>query len=255
MGRLSSSSRVVLITGGGRGIGADITRAFHAAGDRVAVVSRHDDGLAAELGERACHIAADVTRSPEVDAAVARACEWGGRLDVLVNNAGASAWRPLADIDDDFWTAMIAVNLSSVLFACRAAAPRLEPGSVIVNVSSLAGKRGSANNTAYCAAKFGVNGITQSLAKELGARGIRVNAVCPVYVETAGVREALADARSPARGQDIDAYLADFARTQTALGRLPLAGEIAAACLILASPVAGAVTGQCLNVDCGVLPQ
>lgn len=247
--------RVVLITGGGRGIGASITRAFHDRGDRVVIVSRTDDGLARELGGRARHIAADVTVSAQVEAAVAQAVEWGGGLGAVVNNAGASAWRPLDAIDDQFWAQMLAVNLTSVLYTCRAASPHLPPGGAIVNVSSLAGKRGSANNTAYCAAKFGVNGLTQSLAKELGPRGIRVNAVCPVYVETAGLREALADPFAPPGGKDIDAYLAEFGGTQAALRRLPRADEIAAACVMLASDAASAVTGQCVNVDCGVLPQ
>jgi NAD(P)-dependent dehydrogenase (short-subunit alcohol dehydrogenase family) len=248
-----ASGRVVVITGGERGIGAAITRAFHAVGDRVVILSRHDRGLAGELGGRARHVTADVRHSEEVDRAVADAVAWGGRLDVLVNNAGASGWRALEEIDDQFWAEMLAVNLSSVLYACRAAAPRLTDGSAIINVSSLAGKRGSANNTAYCAAKFGVNGVTQSLAKELGPRGIRVNAVCPVYVETDGVREALLEPVAPPRGQDVGAYLADFARAQTALGRLPLADEVAQACVLLAG--ATAITGQCVNVDCGVLPQ
>lgn len=248
-----NSPRVVFITGGGRGIGAAIARAFHAAGDRVAIVSRTDSGLAAELGDRACFVAADVTVSAEVDKAVAAVRAWCGRLDVVINNAGASAWRPLVQIDDEFWASMLAVNLTSVLYTCRAASPHLPAGGTIINVSSLAGKRGSANNTAYCAAKFGVNGITQSLAKELGPRGIRVNAVCPVYVETDGVRDALLDPNAPPKGQDVDAYFADFARSQTALGRLPLAEEVAQACLMFAS--ATAITGQCVNVDCGVLPQ
>ncbi len=246
-------ARLVLITGGGRGIGAAISRAFHAAGDRVAIVSRSNDGLDAELGDRVRHFACDVTDSAAVTRIVADVVAWGGRLDVVVNNAGASGWRPLADIDDTFWAEMIAVNLTSVLYTCRAASPHLQSGGVIVNVSSLAGKRGSANNTAYCAAKFGVNGVTQSLAKELGPRGIRVNAVCPVYVDTDGVRDALRDPQAPPKGQDIDAYFADFARTQTALGRLPLAEEVASAVLLFAS--ASAITGQCVNVDCGVLPQ
>jgi NAD(P)-dependent dehydrogenase (short-subunit alcohol dehydrogenase family) len=246
-------SRVVVVTGGGRGIGAAITRAFHAEGERVVIVSRRDSGLAAALGPRATHVTADLTRAGDVTRAIEAAVSWGGRLDVLVNNAGMSAWRPLEAIDDHFWSEMMAINLSSVLFGCRAASPHLPSGGAIINVSSLAGKRGSANNTAYCAAKFGVNGITQSLAKELGPRGIRVNAVCPVYVETDGLREALADPAAPPRGQDVDAYLADFASTQTAIGRLPLMEEVAQTCLTLAS--ATAITGQCLNVDCGVLPQ
>ena len=124
-----------------------------------------------------------------------------------------------------------------------------------MNISSLAGKRGSSNNAVYCATKFGVNGITQALAKELGPRGIRVNAVCPVYVETDRIRSALSGADSPAQGQDVDAYLAAFAATQTALGRLPLAEEVARVVYFLASPAASAITGQCINVDCGTLPQ
>jgi NAD(P)-dependent dehydrogenase (short-subunit alcohol dehydrogenase family) len=248
-------SRVVLVTGGGRGIGAAISRAFHDAGDRVAILSRTDDGLARELGARATHIAADVAASDQVEAAVGRAHAWGGGLDVVVNNAGMSAWRPLAAIDDAFWSEMLAVNLSSVLFTCRAAIPHLGTGSAIINVSSLAGKRGSANNAAYCAAKFGVNGLTQALAKELGPRGIRVNAVCPVYVDTSGLREALADPMAPPGGRNIDDYLAEFGRSQAALGRLPRGEEIGAACLLLASSDASAIAGQCINVDCGVLPQ
>ncbi len=252
---MSSSQQVVLVTGGGRGIGAAITRGFHDAGHRVAIVSRTDDGLARELGPRACHVAADVTRSEQVAAAVAQVAAWGERLDVVVNNAGLSAWRPLADIDDAFWANMLAVNLSSVLYTSRAAQAHLMPGGSIITVSSLAGKRGSANNAAYCAAKFGVNGLTQSLAKELGPRGIRVNAVCPVYIQTEGLLEALQDPLSPTQGRDIQRYLQDFTASQTALGRLPTGEQVAASCVFLASPGAGAITGQCINVDCGVMPQ
>ncbi len=247
--------QTVVVTGGGRGIGAAISRAFYEAGNRVAIVSRTDDGLAKELGDRACHLAADVTRSQEVEAAVARIAEWGTRIDVVVNNAGLSAWRPLAGIDDKFWANMLAVNLSSVLYTCRAAQSRLSPGASIINVSSLAGKRGSANNAAYCAAKFGVNGLTQALAKELGPRGIRVNAICPVYIQTAGLLEALEDSRSPAKGRDVQTYLNEFAATQAALGRLPTGEQVAASCLFLASAASAAITGQCINVDCGVMPQ
>jgi 3-oxoacyl-[acyl-carrier protein] reductase/meso-butanediol dehydrogenase/(S,S)-butanediol dehydrogenase/diacetyl reductase len=119
----------------------------------------------------------------------------------------------------------------------------------------LAGKRGSANNSVYCATKFGVNGITQALAKELGSAGIRVNAVCPVYVRTEGLNEALEEAVSPTSGADTAAYLAAFATAQSALGVLPTAEQVAATCVFLASPAAAAITGQCLNVDCGVMPQ
>ena len=248
-------SRTVIVTGGSRGLGAAITKAFHAAGDNVLVAARNDSGLARALGDRVRFQRTDVRRPAELRAAVDAAVAWTGRLDALVNNAGYSAWRRLGDIDEAFWADMLDTNLKSVLFASQAAAKQLTRGGVIVNISSLAGKRGSANNSVYCASKFGVNGVTQALAKELGPVGVRVNAVCPVYLRTDGLNDALRDARSPSGGGDVDKYLSDFAATQTALGVLPAEEQVAATCVFLASPAAGAITGQCINVDCGVLPQ
>lgn len=248
-------SRTTIITGGSRGLGAAITRAFHAVGDHVVIAARNDTGLAQELGACARFVPTDVRDPKALRAAVAEAVAWTGRLDVLVNNAGYSAWCPLAEIDEAFWDEMIGTNLRSVLFASQAAAAVMGRGAAIVNISSLAGKRGSANNSVYCASKFGVNGITQSLAKELGPRGIRVNAVCPVYLRTAGLEEALTEPHSPAAGRDLLTYLSEFASSQTALGVLPTEEQVAQACVFLASPAAGAITAQCVNVDCGVLPQ
>jgi 3-oxoacyl-[acyl-carrier protein] reductase/meso-butanediol dehydrogenase/(S,S)-butanediol dehydrogenase/diacetyl reductase len=248
-------TRTVLITGGGRGLGADLSRAFHAAGCHVAIASRNDSGFASSLGERARHIVCDVRRPESLRDAMRATAAWTGGLDVLVNNAGRSEWRKLDDIDEAFWDDMLATNLKSVVFASQAAAAQMKPGACIVNVSSLAGKRGSANNAAYCAAKFGVNGVTQALAKELGPAGIRVNAVCPVYLQTDGLLEALADPESPTGGRDIQQYLDEFARGQAALRVLPRGEQVAAVCVFLASESAGAITGQCINVDCGVLPQ
>jgi 3-oxoacyl-[acyl-carrier protein] reductase/meso-butanediol dehydrogenase/(S,S)-butanediol dehydrogenase/diacetyl reductase len=254
-GNQAMNDCTILVTGGSRGIGAAISESFHATGYQVVIAGRTDTGLAAALGERARFVATDVRHPQALRALVRQAIEWTGRLDVLVNNAGLSAWRPLVGIDEAFWQDMVDTNLKSVLFACQAAAPHLPRGGSIINISSLAGKRGSANNSVYCATKFGVNGITQSLAKELGPLGIRVNAVCPVYVSTAGLQDVLRETHSPTGGQDTAAYLAAFAATQSALGVLPTAAQVAATCVFLASAAADAITGQCLNVDCGVMPQ
>ena len=249
------NERTVIVTGGSRGIGASISEAFYSQGYRVVIAGRSDNGLAQTLGEFARFVAADVRVPQALRDLVEKALDWTGRLDLLVNNAGVSAWRPLASIDESFWQEMIDTNLKGVLFASQAAATAMKPGSSIINISSLAGKRGSANNSVYCAAKFGVNGITQALAKELGSAGIRVNAVCPVYIATPGLEAALNQPASPAAGLDIASYLSSFSATQTALGVLPTAAQIAATCVFLASPSANAITGQCINVDCGVLPQ
>ena len=246
---------VALVTGGSHGIGAAISKAFYAAGYRVVIAGRKDTGLALTLGKYCRFYATDVRNPSSLKDTMAKTLEWAGRLDVLVNNAGLSAWRPLGEIDEQFWQDMVDTNLKSVLFACQAAAPHLPGGGSIINISSLAGKRGSANNAVYCATKFGVNGITQALAKELGPSGIRVNAVCPVYVRTAGLEKALGNRHSPAGGEDIEAYIDQFAASQSATGALPTAEQVAAVCVFLASPQAGAIAGQCINVDCGVLPQ
>lgn len=246
------ASRSVVVTGGAKGLGASITRAFLEVGDRVTVVSRSASD--AELPGGARSVRADVRRPAEVRAAMDEVAA-AGPINVLVNNAGSSGWRSLDRVDEGFWDEMIETNLKSVLFAVQAAAQHMRDGASVVNVASLAGRRGSANNAVYCAAKFGVIGVTQALAKELGPRGIRVNAVCPVYVRTPGLHEALRDPAAPPRGGDIEGYLAEFARTQSALGRLPTGAEVARTCVFLSSDAASAITGQSVNVDCGVLPQ
>lgn len=248
-------ARTTIVTGGTAGIGAAIASAFYDAGNHVVVAARKDNGFATQLGERAKYVRADVTKPADLHALVTAALDWTGRVDVMINNAGMSGWRPLDKIDETFWSTMQDVNLKSVLFGCQAAAAVMRPGGVIINVSSMAAKRGTANNSVYCAAKFGVNGITQALAKELGPRGIRVNAVCPVLVETEGLREALVKEYAPAHGRSVKDFLDGFMKTNAALGRLPSADEVAHFCVYLASPAASAITGQCPNVDCGVFPQ
>jgi len=245
----------VIITGGTKGIGASIALKFLKEGWNVLIGARNKTGLALENNERLKFQVIDVKNESEHHALVETAIDWSGQLDCFVNCAGFSQWNPIHSVDSMFWNQMIDTNLKGTFWGCKVAAQHLKEGGSIINVSSLAGKRGSANNSVYCASKFGTNGITQALAKEIGSKGVRVNAVCPVYVETPGLLDALVDQSAPPRGQDSTQYLMDFVEANSALNRLPMGSEIADLCYYLASPVSSAITGQCINVDCGVLPQ
>ncbi|MGB2755871.1 MAG: SDR family oxidoreductase [Phycisphaerae bacterium] len=252
-----NDGRTAVVTGGSQGIGAAIVEKFCGLGYRVVFSARRPTGLADRLGGAARFVQADVRERAGHRRLVQAALQWTGRLDIYVNNAGVSVWRPIQEVDEAFLDLLVDTNLKGLYWGCQAAADHFlaaGAGGCIVNVSSLAGKRGSANNSVYCASKFAVNGITQALAKELGPHGVRVNAVCPVYVDTASIRRSLGDGASPAAGTPFDAFIADFAAKNAALGRIPRADEVADLCAYLASEGASAVTGQCINVDCGVLP-
>ncbi len=247
--------KTVIITGGTKGIGAEIARVFYGAEFYVLLSGRNDSGLAKKLGNRARFVKADVRREKDHCKLTAAALKWTRQVDVYVNCAGFSSWKPIAKVTEKFWDEMLDTNLKGTFFGCKAAAACLSRGGVIINISSLAGKRGSSNNSVYCASKFGVTGLTQALAKELGPSGIRVVGVCPVYVQTESLLKVLQDTNSPTKGKNVKVYLDKFAAEQTALGVLPTGKDIGETCLFLASAAASAITGQSLNVDCGVLPQ
>lgn len=242
------TNKTVVVTGGTRGIGLAIVEAFLEAGARVVVGARTETEALTRTG--ASFHATDVRDRDQVHA-LARAA---GAIDVWVNNAGISVWRTLDHVDAAFFRSLVDTNLLGTLWGCQAAAQHLRAGGAIVNVASLAGRRGSPNNSVYCASKFGVVALTQSLALELGPRRIRVNAVCPVYVRTETLVENLGGDHPDRPGDDPHGFLDRFAATRTALGRLPLAAEVARACVFLGTDGASAITGQSLHVDCGAMP-
>jgi NAD(P)-dependent dehydrogenase (short-subunit alcohol dehydrogenase family) len=248
------SKKTVVITGGNRGIGLSITKEFVDAGYAVFVGARQEAGLAERFGDKVVFVPTDVRDQAAHVKLVKVALEATGRLDAFVNNAGYSEWRPIADIDDAFLEDIIATNLKGAFWGCKAAVAAMGEGGSIVNISSIASKRGSANNSAYAATKFAMNGLTQSLAKEVGPRGIRVNGVCPVLIPTEGLLEALKSPHGPANG-DGAGFIARFAVENAALKRVPTGPEVGAMCVFLASDAASAVTAQNINVDCGVFPQ
>ena len=186
-------SATVIVTGGNRGIGRSITESFVKAGYTVIVGARTEQDVQAIDPKHIIFCAMDVRDEAAHVRLAETAINATGRLDAWVNNAGVSAWRPIDEIDEAFFDELMGINLKGAFWGCKAAAQCMTgEGGSIINISSIAGKRGSANNAMYCATKFGMNGLTQSLAKELGPRGIRVNALCPVLIKTTGLMEALA---------------------------------------------------------------
>jgi 2-hydroxycyclohexanecarboxyl-CoA dehydrogenase len=184
-------NRTVLVTGAGRGIGRSIALRFAEEGARVALVARTAPELeetarqVAAAGGRSVVLPADITTPGAADACVARTEKELGPLDVLVNNAGIFIWRPFLEVSPEDWDRVIATNLTAAAAFCRAALAGMAERrrGRIVNVASIHGTRGDANVVAQSAAKFGLIGMTQALAREFRSHNIAVNAVCPGTVE------------------------------------------------------------------------
>jgi len=247
-------SRTVVITGGSKGIGWEIAQTFARDGYKVISGSRTTrEDLPSDISKNIKQLVVDVKNREDHLRLVEAAIEWGDKLDCYINNAGFSEWRSIDAIDNNFLTNIFETNLFGYFWGSQAATTALREGGSILNISSLAAKRGTLNNSAYSASKFGVTGLTQSLSKELGPKGIRVNAVCPVLIKTPGLMTAL-DAKYSPVDKNIFSFLENFAQNQSALGRLPTASEVAQLCLFLASEKASGITGQSINIDCGVLP-
>jgi len=240
--------RVALVTGGSRGIGAAVCAELAAAGAEV-VVNYATSADAAEqvcasvreAGGTAHAVAGDVASAEGAAGLVTQVESEIGPIAILVCNAGITRDNLIMKLTDDDWRSVIDTNLGGAFFTCRAVArPMLKRrGGAIVTVSSIVGVRGNAGQTNYAASKAGLIGLTKSLAKELGSRGIRVNAIAPGYIATA-LTDALPE---PAR----DAILGG-----TPLGRLGEPADVARAVRFLVSDAAAFVTGDVLAVYGGL---
>ncbi len=246
------------ITGGGRGIGRAIALRFAGEGADVAVAARtraEIESVAGEIkekGRRALAIPCDVGDSKEVDEAVQRASRELGGVDVLVANAGALLHARLEETTDDLWDEMLRVNLNGSFYAFRAAIGGMsERGwGRLIAISSVSGKIGGPNRSAYHAAKHGVLGLVRSVALEAAAAGVTANAICPGFVDTRMVdtfREGLAS-----HAEESEAAMNRY-RDEIPMGRFLAPEEIAAMALYLASEEAAGITGQAYTISCGAI--
>lgn len=242
---LRLDGRRALVTGAGRGLGLACAAALAEAGAEVWLAARSADEVHAaaqalcKRGDAAHALQLDVTDTAAVDAAVA-SC---GPFHVLVNNAGTNRPRPFDEVTEDDVDILLSLNTKAAFFVARAVARSLKaaglPGS-IVHMSSQMGHVGGVNRSIYCATKHALEGMSKALALELGPHGIRVNTVCPTFIDTPMTHDWLA---SPAfREQVLD---------RIPLGRVGRVEDVMGAVLFLASDAAALVTGSALLVDGG----
>jgi 3-oxoacyl-[acyl-carrier protein] reductase len=244
----TANDKTVLVTGASRGIGAAIAKQLAAIGMNVVINYASDEGAANEVlasitaaGGVAIAVKGDVSKSDEFARLFDQAELHFGGLDMLVNNAGQMSPMPIADVDEEKFDRLFAINVRGVLNGCKLAAKRLRDGGRIVNITTSVIGMSPPGYGPYCASKAAVEALTRSFCKEVGHRGIRVNAVAPGPTDT----ELLSSANT-------EEGMKMYAST-TPLGRLGRAEDIANVVVFLATDEAGWVNGQTIRVNGGMV--
>jgi NAD(P)-dependent dehydrogenase (short-subunit alcohol dehydrogenase family) len=245
------NDKVALVTGGGRGIGRAIALLFAQHGARVAVAARtreQVESVAEEIGNNAIALVCDVSSSESVARMFADI-----RPDILVNNAGIAESATFVNTSDELWHRHLAINLSGTFYCTRAALPPMleRKWGRVINIASIAGKTGAPYVAAYTASKHGVLGLTRSLALEVAASGVTVNAICPGYVDTEMVSRGV-ETITAKTGRSAEEALGAL-KKMSPQNRLVTAEEVAALALLLASEEGRGINGQGINIDGGTV--
>ncbi|MGL4237436.1 L-iditol 2-dehydrogenase [Tabrizicola sp.] len=245
--------KTALITGAARGIGLAFARAYLAEGAQVAIADVSGAEAAAQtLGEKAFGLTMDVTDPASIEAGVAAVAEWGGGIDILLNNAAVFDLAPIVEITRESYDRIFSVNVAGTLFPLQAVAKRMiaqRRGGKIINMASQAGRRGEALVAVYCASKAAVISLTQSAGLDLIKHGINVNGIAPGVIDT------------PMWGE-VDALFAKYEHKPLGqkkrevglavpFGRMGMPEDLTGAAVFLASSEADYIVAQTLNVDGG----
>lgn len=241
----SLSGKRALVTGGSKGIGFACAVALAQAGARVWIAARDPDSLASAV-ERAAReqltltpLALDITQSTRVEESLSQL----PAMDILVNSAGLARHQPFLEVSDENYDAVMALNVRATFFVSQLVARRMCREGIegsIIHISSQMGHVGGPQRSVYCASKFALEGLTRTMALELGEHGIRVNTLCPTFIETELSRQSLGD---PAFRQ--------YVMNNIKLPRLGKVEDVMGPVVFLASDAAALITGSALMVDGG----
>jgi meso-butanediol dehydrogenase/(S,S)-butanediol dehydrogenase/diacetyl reductase len=251
--------QVAIVTGAGRGIGRATALELARIGADIVVAeldrsgAERTGGEVRGLGRRALVVTTDVTSRKDLAAMVEQARAELGRIDILVNNAGIYRAAATLDVTEEHWDAIMNINAKAVFFATQAVLPTMiaQKRGAIVSLASMAGKIGSRTNLPYNASKAAVISMTKSLALAHAADGVRVNCVCPGFVET-DMWTAVAREQSALLGQTPEQFTAQR-RSQVPLGRMERPEDVANVIAFLVSPRAEYMTGQAISIDGGLV--